>query len=196
MVDKLKLTRVEMGQILRNAAASKTKVGETIKGYQNRGELVPDEYTHTLLNAYVTTNDSKVGYLFDGFPRTLDQYKAVKEILDNLGQKIDKVINLYISEEETIRRLSSRRVCPNCKEVWNTITKPSPKGDLCGKCGHNLVHREDDKPDAIRKRLEWSKSKVGPVIEKAREEGLLVEVNGEQSIEAVHKDLMSKLQDL
>lgn len=189
------LAYVEMGEILRDTAASGTKVGETIKDYQARGELVPDEYTHILLNSFITENESKTGYLFDGFPRTVIQYQDVKKTLKDIGLKIDWVINLHISEEETIRRLSARRVCPRCGEIWNVLTRPSPKEDMCGVCGTLLTHRDDDKPEAIKKRLEWSKSKVGPIIELAREEGILLEVNGERPIEVIYQDIVSKLEN-
>jgi adenylate kinase len=139
---------------------------------------------------HISKMDGTKGFLFDGYPRGLEQYEHLKDMLMKFGKKIDRVIYITISEQEVIRRLSARRVCQKCGRIYNLITNPSPAGEKC-KCGGELEQRADDKPEAIKKRLAWGWTK--DVKEKAREEGILLEINGERPIEEIQEDIIKEL---
>jgi adenylate kinase len=189
LVNKYGFLRVETGEILREIAKSNSPIAEEIRKTQAEGKLVSDEILERVLTEKLSTSSSK-GFLFDGTPRNLKQYELVKYLLSLLGQKLDKVIYIWIPEEEVIRRLSARRMCTKCGNIYNLITKPSPNGEAC-ECGGNLVQREDDLPEAIKKRLTWGFTTE--VKQRAKEEGVLVEINGEQSIEDIHLEIVKKL---
>jgi len=154
LVKKYGFNYVEMGNILRSIANSDNSKSGLVKEYQARGELVPDEFVRLIAWDHLNKQDKSKGFLFDGYPRTLAQYEHVADMLRKFGQKIDKVLYLELSPQESVRRLSGRRTCERCKEIFNLITKPPKEETKCDKCGGKLVQREDDTPDAIKKRLE------------------------------------------
>lgn len=145
----------------------------------NQGGLVPDEITNRVLLEFINNNPGD-NLLFDGSPRTISQYDAIRKSLE-------RVVVLRISETESVHRLSARRQCEVCGEIYNLITAPP-------SCNHNqLIQREDDKPEAIKKRLKLFRLQTEPVIEKAKREGILLEIDGERPIEVIHQDIMKKL---
>lgn len=183
------LMHFEMGRVLRSIASSDNQWATQIKTTLNTGNLVPDELVRTIAWDVINKQiNIYKGIIFEGYPRQVSQYDQLKDMLGRFGKKIDIVINIEISEEESIKRLSSRRVCEKCGEVYNLITNPPPT-TAC-KCGGKLIHREDDLPEAIKKRLEIYRTQTMPVFERAQAEGLGVEINGEQSIEKVHEDIV------
>lgn len=185
LVQKYGLNYVEMGKILR----SMPEVKESI----DKGELVPDEYVRRIAWDHINRQDKEKGFLFDGYPRSLEQYKYLEDMLRKFGKKIDWVIYLYISPEESIRRLSARRTCEKCGEIFNLITNPPKNPDVCDKCGGKLTQREDDQPEAIKRRLELFNERTKPILEKARQEGILLEIDGERTIEKIHEEIENKL---
>lgn len=187
---KFGFTRIETGKILRQIAGSDHPLAERVRNTMNEGRLVSDEVLSQVLEEYMR-KPHQDGFLFDGTPRNLDQYWLIKKILTELGQNIDKVILVDISEAETIRRLSSRRTCKSCGKVFNLITNPPPS-DKCN-CGGELMQREDDQPEAIKKRLETYHTDTAKVIDAAEQEGLLLRINGEQAIEKIHEEMVDRL---
>jgi adenylate kinase len=182
IADKYNLVRFEAGLKLRNLD------DPDIKKIIDAGELAPQGFVRKLVEAFISENQTR-GYLFDGYPRTLDQYQELKQILNN---DITAVINVEISEAESIRRLSSRRTCSKCAETYNLITKP-PIGSVCDVCGGELIVRADDTPEAIKKRLEIYRTQTHPVFEQSVAEGRGFEVNGERPIEVIFQDIVNKL---
>ena len=190
----LGLAYLEMGRVLRSVANSDNKYAEVVKNTLDRGELVPDEYVRLIAWDFINKHQGGVtGFIFDGYPRSLAQYEHLEYMLRKFGKKIDRVIFLKLSEEETIRRLSARRICEKCGEIYNLLTNPPLNMDVCDKCGGNLVFREDDKPDSIKRRLQIFGERTKPVWEKAKSEGVALEINGEQPIKAVHEEIVNKL---
>lgn len=185
LVQKYGWNYVEMGKILR----SMPEVKESI----DKGELVPDEYVRQIAWDHINRQDKEKGFLFDGYPRSLEQYKYLEDMLRKFGKKIDWVIYLYISPEESVRRLSARRTCEKCGEIYNLITNPPKNPEVCDKCGGKLTQREDDQPEAIKRRLELFNQRTKPILEKARAEHVLLEVDGERQIEQIHDDMVSRL---
>lgn len=184
---------MEMGNILRSIANSDNPKSGLIKEYQARGELVPDEFVRLIAWDHLNKQDKSKGFLFDGYPRTLAQYEQVEDMLRKFGQKIDKVIYLKLSPQESLRRLSGRRTCEKCKEIFNLITKPPKEENKCDKCGGKLFQREDDQPEAINKRLDIFYEVTKPILDEANKAGILLEINGERPIEVIHQDIVQKL---
>lgn len=169
------------GDILRDEVDRSTDLGLEAKEYMDKGELVPDDLVVDMVKKRVT---GQKGYLFDGFPRTIDQAKALDEIVD-----IDLVAYIKIDKSEAVRRLSSRRVCSECGRIYNTIFKPPEKEGTCDECGGDLYQREDDRSKVIRDRFETFLEETAPLIDFYRERGLLEEINGEQKPEKVNREI-------
>ncbi|MDO8487903.1 MAG: nucleoside monophosphate kinase [bacterium] len=191
IAEKYDFNYFEAGKIFRSISDSDNPNAAMIKKHIDRGELVPEEYTRLIAWDFISKHSKNKGFLFDGYPRSLAQYEQLQDMLAKSGQKIDWVINLEIPETESVHRLSARRTCLKCGRVYNLITNPPPT-DKC-ECGGELMQREDDQPEAIKRRLGIYRSQTHPVFEKALTEGIGLEINGEQSIEAINKEIVSKL---
>lgn len=191
LVEKYGFAHIETGEILRKIAQSDHKWGKRIKDMMNRGVLVSDDILNAILRESLSTAHPN-GYLFDGTPRNYPQYELIKKILASYNEKIDKVAFINIPENETVRRLSSRRTCKDCGLVYNLVTNPPPANGKC-QCGGDLVQREDDFPEAIKKRLEAFNSSTKKVIESAEKDGVLIKIDGEQLIEDIHNEIVEKL---
>ncbi len=186
LIGKFGLQHFEAGRILRSIADSDNQHAEAVKTALNSGNLVPDTLVRLIAWDFISKHKNG-GFVFDGYPRSVAQYERLKDMLARFGQKIDYVIDVEIPEAESIRRLSARRQCAVCREVYNLITEPPT-------CDHNqLIQREDDKPEAIKKRLEIYHQQSHPVFERAVAEGIGIEINGDQLIEVIHEEIMQKL---
>lgn len=184
LVEKLGFYYFEMGSFLRDLA----KTNPEISKIQNeKGKLVPDDMfffaMKELLGEKIKSNK---GILLDGFPRNINQYQIIKNWLDGQGEKLDIAFLINISEEETIRRLSARRQDSKTGEIYNLIT--APPSDNIDK--NDLVQREDDKPEAIKRRLQEYNGVTKPLVELLEKEGILIKVNGERPIEEIQTDLI------
>lgn len=186
---RLTLFYFEIGDYLRELAETDSRIDEIVN---KKGVLLPDEEIFSYVSKYLAKNDSDLkNFIFDGYPRSVKQYQLLKDWLQEKGSVIDKVILLNISEEESLKRLSARRICEDCGNLYNLITKPPPKG-VC-ECGGKLIQREDDQPDAIKKRLAEYQKQTMPVIDQFRKEGILLEIDGERPIKTIHDDILKKL---
>lgn len=150
------LVPISTGELFRESARKKEKLGLEAQKYMNKGELVPFDLTLKILKQRISMPDCKKGIILDGFPRTLEQAKALKDVLN-----IDLVINIDLPYDECIKRMIARRVCPECKESYSTLLGC---GETCDKCGTKLVQRDDDKLDAIKHRLEVYDKTITPLI--------------------------------
>src|SRR5205823_1230051 len=113
------------------------------------------------------------GYLLDGFPRTVAQAEALDQWLRERGQSLDAAVNLQVDDDEIVRRMSARRVCPHCHEPYHLITRPPKVEGICDRCGRSIVHRDDDRPEVVRERLRVYHSRTEPVLDYYRKQGLL-----------------------
>ncbi|OGM77247.1 hypothetical protein A2188_02640 [Candidatus Woesebacteria bacterium RIFOXYA1_FULL_43_9] len=189
LAEKIGYVHISSGEILREMA----KTSGEIKKMLEEGAIVPDEDTLGYIDEYV----QKHGYdfdkvIFDGYPRKVNQYVLLKNFLAQKGKSLEKVVYLSLSDESAVSRLSSRLTCRVCGKVYNTITNPPQELGKC-ECGGELFQREDDNPIAIGKRLAVYHENTIPVLELARKDGLLLEVDGEQSIEKIASDLETAL---
>lgn len=184
--ERLGFFSFESGNFLREKAKSDPRIDEIIN---KRGQLLPDEETFNLVRDYlkekVPTLDN---FILDGYPRSLKQHQLLVDWLKEEGKKIDLAILLNISDKEAVSRLSARVICEKCGTVYNLITNPPPEGKC--PCGDNLVQRPDDKPEAIRRRLEEYHSVTSPLIEVLKKDGILIEVDGERPIKVISTDLL------
>lgn len=188
LVEKYKFFYFESGGFLRETASKNEELRKSLAA----GQLVPDSEMASYVESYLDEKGQYDNIIFDGFPRTLTQYKTLKNWLEDKNVKIDLVIILKIDRQTTIKRLSSRRIDLQSGKIYNLITDPPPTGVDQTK----LVQREDDKPDAIEKRLAWYDSLVLPLIDVLRNETKVIEINGERSIEEIQKDLITEIDKL
>ncbi len=197
LVEALGLPHVASGDLFRDNLQNETPLGIEAKSYMDRGELVPDDVTIAMVRERLSRPDCEGGAILDGFPRTVAQAIALDKMLAEEGQTIDIVPYIVVSEESLVARLAGRWICGRCQTPYHTLTNP-PRRDarICDECGGQLYQREDDKPETVRKRLKVYFSQTMPVIEHYRQQGLLVEVEGEGRIEEVQAGLLKAIQSL
>ena len=179
-VDILKVQQISTGSIFRAAVAAQSPLGLKVKAIMDAGKLVDDETTIALVKERLAMDDVQNGFILDGFPRTIPQAQALAGF-----SKIDKVINFDIPDSGVIERLGGRRVCRKCGYNFHVIfNKPSKEG-VCDYCGGEVYIREDDKPDAIKKRLEVYREQTAPLIDFYREKGILIDIDARPLVDEV-----------
>ncbi|MBR5754732.1 MAG: adenylate kinase [Erysipelotrichaceae bacterium] len=196
IMDDYHLIHVSTGDMLRAAVKNETAVGLKAQEYMNRGELVPDEIIHDIIVERFSQDDMEAGFLFDGYPRTYAQAVDLDEILKQLGKKLDCVINLNIEDQELIERITGRRLCPACGEIYNIYTKPSKVEGVCDRCGESLIQRKDDNLESLQVRLSEYHKNTQPVIEYYQELGIVKDVDASQDKEDVYSDIRDILEGL
>jgi adenylate kinase len=149
------------------------------------GSLVPDDLVIGMLSDRLAGDDTKRGYLLDGFPRTIAQAEALGKMLERRGEALDLVVAFEADHEVIVDRLSGRRSCPRCGKVYHVRFDPSPAGARCGGCGAELIQREDDREATIRRRMKVYEEETAPLLAYYRDRGLLVRVDGTAPIDAV-----------
>ncbi|MFC1968193.1 adenylate kinase [Chloroflexota bacterium] len=190
---ELGLAHIASGDLFRQALERGNELGLLAKSYMERGELVPDEITIRMILERVATPDCSQGFILDGFPRTLEQAKALDQVLIESGKTIDKAVYIKVSTQELLRRLSERWICRNCQTPYNILTSPPRETGRCDHCGGELYQRPDDIPERVQRRLEVYLAETMPLVEYYEKMGKLVEVNGEQAMGEVSRELMAAL---
>lgn len=176
---------ISSGDLLRAHVREGTELGQRARPYMERGELVPDELILDMMQERLSAPDAERGYLLDGFPRTLAQAEALEGRLEALGQRLEAAIYLRVPEAELLRRLSGRRTCPRCDAIYHVDTMPPKREGICDRCGAELIQREDERPEVVRKRLAVYAKQTRPLLDHYRERGLLHEVDGTLGVERV-----------
>ncbi len=184
------LVHVATGDLFRENIRNQTELGKKAKVFVDRGELVPDEITVGMLLDRLDRPDTQKGVLLDGFPRTVDQARALDQALKQRGQAVDQVLYINVGEEEVVRRLAGRWTCRQCGAVYHQVFSPPKVPGKCDQCGGELYQRDDDKPQTVRNRLGVYNQQTAPLIDYYQQRGKLLEVNGEQDADAVGKDLL------
>lgn len=179
------------GDMLRAAIQNNTTLGQKAKSYMDKGELVPDAVVIGLIQEQVQSQ-KKVsrnvpGIILDGFPRTVEQANALKDLLGKLGQKVDKVLYFEINEDDVIRRLSGRRTCPGCGKIYHIESSPPKKEGVCDTCGGELKLRDDDRKEVIQKRLKVYDTQTSPLIEYYKKQKMLHSLDASSAPEKVNK---------
>ncbi|MFZ3230438.1 MAG: adenylate kinase [Pseudobdellovibrio sp.] len=179
LIDKHNFIQLSTGDLLRKAIAEKNSVGLMAKSLMDNGKFVPDEIMISLVENYINDNKGK-SIIFDGFPRTVTQAKNLESALEKNSTKIDKVIYFSINPELIVKRLTGRRTCEKCGEIYHIDSKPSLNGEECEKCGGKIVQRPDDRKEVIGERLEQFRKNTGPTIDYYIQKSMLVEVDCEK----------------
>ena len=185
IVEKYHVVHVSTGDMLRDAVANKTEVGLKANEFMQKGELVPDSVIHDIITEWLSNADLSNGFLFDGYPRSKAQAEDLDEILKGLNMKIDHVINLELDEELLKSRITGRRICKNCKEIYHIVTKKPAVEGICDKCGGELYQRKDDTLESLITRLDAYHKSTEPVIEFYDKMNLVSSINADQSIDGV-----------
>jgi adenylate kinase len=176
---ELKLVHVASGDLFRQALEKKTELGLKAKAYMEKGVLVPDEITIGMVLERLALPDTKRGVILDGFPRNLEQAKALDKAFTQQGKAVDKVIYINVSESELLERLAGRWICRKCQTPYHEKTAPPRVKSVCDKCGGELYQRPDDKKESVKRRLEVYNAETTPLIEYYKKTGKLREVDGE-----------------
>ncbi len=196
IINTYHLVHVSTGDMLRAAVKAGTPVGLKAQEYMNKGALVPDEVIHDIIVERLSADDMEAGFLFDGYPRTLNQAKDLDSILKEVGKKIDCVINMNIEDGELVKRITGRRLCPVCGEIFNIYYKAPEKEGICDKCGAQLIQRKDDNLESLTVRLQEYHRNTQPVIEYYEGSGLVRHVDATKSVDEVFSEIRSALKGL
>ena len=188
-VEFLQIPHISTGAIFRAAIANKTTLGLKVKEIIDAGKLVDDETTIALVRERLAEADAQKGYILDGFPRTIAQAEALEGF-----SMVDRVVNFDIPDTAVIERLSGRRVCKNCGANYHILFNKPKKEGICDLCGGELYTRDDDKAEAIQKRLEVYRAQTAPLIDYYRKKGLLVDVDARPAVDQVIANFRRALQ--
>jgi adenylate kinase len=193
VAERLGVLHVASGDLLREAVQQGTDLGREAKAYMDRGELVPDELTIAMIEDRIARPDAQEGVIFDGFPRNEQQAQALDQALARHGKAADAAVLITASDDEIVRRLGGRWLCANCGEIYQETSRPPRQAGVCDRCGGTLSQRDDDKPEVIRQRLERQRPPPG-MLAHYRNQGKLLEVDGEREMDAVTADLLSTIE--
>jgi adenylate kinase len=182
--------QVSTGDLLREAVKNQTELGKLAKKYMDEGKLVPDDLIISLIKEKLQEYADK-NIIFDGFPRTIPQAESLDNLLSQLNKNIDAVILFKIEDEEVVKRLAGRRVCPSCGAVYHVVYNPPKIDEICDKCGTKLIQRDDDKEEVIRKRLEVYHQQTKPLIEYYKNK--IVEIDATDNPENIYNKIVSMI---
>ena len=174
---KYQIPHISTGDIFRANIKAGTELGMKAKSYMDQGQLVPDEVTIGMLLDRISQDDSKAGYVLDGFPRTIPQAESLTAALKERGEKIDYAVNVDVPDENIVNRMSGRRACIGCGATYHILFNAPKTADVCDTCGEKLVLRDDDKPETVQKRLTVYHDQTQPLIDYYKKEGALVAVS-------------------
>jgi adenylate kinase len=194
LVERTKLAHVSTGDLFRAALREGTPLGQQAKGYMDKGELVPDEVVINMVMERIEQPDCDAGVMFDGFPRTLEQAKALDEALQQRNRGIEAVVYIAVPEEVLLKRIAGRRTCKNCGAVYNIYYFPPKQEGICDVCGSDQIYqRDDDTMETAQNRLTVYFQQTTPLIDYYRAQGSLREVDGNRDIDEVNNDMLQVL---
>jgi adenylate kinase len=190
---QLNLVHISSGDLFRAAVKNETELGKLVKGYMEQGKLVPDEVTIKIIAERLAQPDSASGVIFDGFPRTLEQAKALDKSMSGQNRQIDYAVYIEVPDADLLKRLGGRWTCQQCQAIYHETASPPQKAGICDKCGGTLYQRPDDNEATIKQRLSVYHAQTSPLLDYYREAGKLLTIDGTQSIEDVRKDITKAL---
>jgi adenylate kinase len=184
IADKYMVKHISTGDILRENVRNATALGKEAKKFMDAGQLVPDSVLIGIIKDRLAKDDVKAGWMLDGYPRTIPQADALEKILPSLGQKMNVVLNVDVPDKELVGRLSGRRMC-KCGVSYHLQFNPPKAAGKCDVCGGELYHRDDDKAEAIMKRLDAYHKQTQPLINYYTKKGVIANINGTGDIKAI-----------
>lgn len=186
---------ISTGDILRQAVADQTELGRKAKDYMEGGQLVPDEVVIGIVKERLKADDCQEGFILDGFPRTVVQAEELGKALSETDRELDAVLEVGVSEEVIVGRLTGRRTCRKCGKIYHLSSNPPQSEKVCDECGGELYQRSDDAVETVRNRLEVYKEQTAPLLDYYKRQGLLRTVDGEKPVEEVFEDVQKILSD-
>lgn len=193
LAEAFSVPQIATGDILRAAVQQGTPLGKKAKEYMEQGLLVPDEVITGIVRERLKANDAEKGFILDGFPRTIPQAESLDKILEEMGVKLDAVINIVVPRDELIQRFTGRRVCPNCGATYHVKHNPPEQEGICDKCGGQLIVRADDDIKTVEKRIDVYERETKPLIDYYKDKELLVNIDGNRPIEEVFEEIKGLL---
>ena len=193
IAEKYQIPHISTGDIFRANIKGGTELGMKAKTFMDQGMLVPDEITIGMLMDRIGQEDCINGYVLDGFPRTIPQAESLTKALAERGEKVDYAINVDVPDENIINRMSGRRACLGCGATYHITFNPPVKEGICDTCGQDLVLRDDDKPETVKKRLDVYHQQTQPLIDYYKNAEILAEVDGTQPMDAVFQGIVEIL---
>jgi adenylate kinase len=193
LAQKLKLAHIASGDLFRQALANGTELGKQAKVYMEQGKLVPNEITIKMVLERISAPDTQGGIVLDGFPRNVEQAKALDAALAKEKKAIDSVVYIKVAEAELLKRLTGRWVCRKCEAPYHETASPPRVSGVCDKCGGELYQRADDNTETIKKRLQTFTAETAPLIEYYARSGKLLEISSSGGIEAVNEKIVEAL---
>ncbi len=193
LIEKYDIPQISTGDILRAAIADKTDMGMEAKKFMDEGKLVPDSTIIGIIKDRLAQDDCKKGFILDGFPRTIAQAEALKELMANMSISLDKVISLNVPDELIVGRITGRRVCGSCGASFHVEFNPSKEDGKCDYCGGELITRKDDNAETVKSRLESYHAQTAPLIDFYTDMGVFVELDGTKDVKDVTSDMINAL---
>lgn len=197
LAEKLNIPHISSGEIFRSYIKDAGEIGNQVKSYVLEGKLVPDELTIQLLEKRLTEPDTKNGCILDGYPRTVVQAESLDRLLKKQNREVKVAVNLSLSDDEIVDRITKRRTCPNadCREIYNLDFKKPKVENICDKCGSTLVIREDDNEETIRKRLENYHNISENLIDFYKNKDILYTVKLNNESNTVSSDIAKEIEE-
>jgi adenylate kinase len=190
---EMNLPHIASGDLFRQALEKRTDIGLLAKGYMDKGELVPDEITIEMILERIDQPDCGSGCLLDGFPRTLQQARALDKALKEQGRTINKAIYIEVPDEELVKRLSERWLCRTCQAPYHRTNSPPKTPGKCDRCGGELYQRPDDREETVKERLNVFLAQTVPILDYYENQGKLIRVNGDLEMQGVARRIVSAL---
>ncbi len=185
LIDKYGIPQISTGDILRKAVADGTTLGKEAKSFMDKGELVPDSVVIGLVKERLAQDDCKKGYILDGFPRNTSQAETLDKVLSDMNASLDVALSVDVDMDDLMKRLTGRRTCRGCQQMYNVHFSKPKKDGVCDKCGGELYQRDDDKEATIKNRLEIYYKSTAPLIDYYSKKGIQKSVLGVGSIDDI-----------
>ena len=194
LAEDLNLAHISTGDLFRENLKNETELGKKAKEYMDKGELVPDEITISMLAKRLEENDVANGAILDGFPRNENQAIELDKMLSSIGKKVDMALNIYVPFEEIVERIANRRSCEDCSAIYNVVYNPPKEDGKCDECGGNLYQREDQKPEIVKNRLEVYKNTSAELINYYEEKNVLLTKQAGDVANKTSKDIAEEVE--
>lgn len=185
LVKFLNVPHISTGDMFREAVSSGSDLGKQVEQILKTGALVPDEIVNKLVKERLSRQDCKNGFIFDGYPRTVQQALSLDGMLKEMDQKLDAVLYLKVNEDVVVKRLTNRRICPRCGKIYNLLSMPPKEDELCDDCKIKLIQRDDDREEVVRNRFRVYNELTAPLIDYYGQKGVLLELDSSTDHEIV-----------
>ncbi|MTM51966.1 adenylate kinase, partial [Turicibacter sanguinis] len=193
IVEKYNIPHISTGDIFRKNIKEGTELGKKAKGFIDQGLLVPDELTVGLVTDRISQPDCKNGFMLDGFPRNVAQAQHLDKYLKEVGISLDKVVNIEVDKDILVGRAVGRRICKSCGATYHVEFNPPKVDGVCDVCGGELYQRADDNEETVSKRIQVYLDETKPLVNYYSQEGIIANINGQQSIDKVFADIVNAL---